>query len=104
MRHKDATGRLLGVNESVTVDKVGTFPADRKVGFRFLELDRLRIPVAGELAGEPISWIQHPGVPRFAGKERQLAGGNKAFFAFGGPAPNVLNLPGGNIREIAKAE
>jgi hypothetical protein len=58
----------------------------------FLELDRLRITVAGYLGGKMIGWIQHPGVPALAGKERKLADGDKAYIPFGRAALNVTHF------------
>jgi len=73
---------------------VVTFPPDGEGCVGFLKLERLRIPIAGDLGSKPVGGIQYPGVPRFAGEERQFAGSDKACVAFARPALNVMHFSG----------
>ena len=75
---------MIGVNESAAIDMVVTFPANGEGGIGFLELEGLRVPIADDLGSEQVGEIQYPGVPRFAGEERQFTDGDKASVAFGG--------------------
>ena len=88
------TRRLIGVDESAPIDMVVTFPANGEGGVGFLELERLRVPIAGDLGSKPVRGVQYPAVPRFAGKEHQFTDGDKASVAFGRPLLDVMHFPG----------
>jgi len=90
----EASGLSVCVDECATFNVVVTFPADCEVGFGFLEVDGLGVPISGKSCSEVVGGVQHPGISSLGRKEHQRTDGDKAGIVFSRPALNVFDLLG----------
>jgi hypothetical protein len=87
---KHAAGGLVGVDEGWPINAEMPRPADGKVGVGFFNVDRLRIPIAGQSSGQPIRGVQQPGIAGVGGKQHQRTDADKAPFMGGSTALDVI--------------
>ena len=59
-----------------TLDAVATLPFDGEVRIGLFDMDGFGVPVPCELRGEPILFIEQPGIPRLCREEDKLPDGN----------------------------
>ena len=66
----------VNVHECGTLDAVATLPLDRKVRIGLFDMDGFGVPIPCELRGEPILFIEQPGIPRLRREQDKLPDGN----------------------------
>ena len=84
----------VNVHECRTLDAVATLPLDGEVRIGLFDMDGFGVPVPCELRGEPILFIEQPGIPRLRREEDKLPDGNDSSVVSGCATLNVAYLIG----------
>ena len=85
----------VNVHECRTLDAVATLPFDGEVRIGLFDMDGFGVPVPCELRGEPILFIEQPGIPRLRREEDKLPDCNDSPGVSGCATCNVAYLIGG---------
>ena len=62
---------VVFVDEGAVVDPIASLPADRVIGFGFLDVEGKRMPIIGQAGSELIGRVQNPGVAGLGGKKHE---------------------------------